>query len=86
MRYLLAFWICLITISGYCLLVSAQEAAQPAKPATQETPAKKKKEFEDFSKVTEDSKSYDGFFKLYQKKRISIAKFNPHNWTSRFSV
>ena len=77
MRYLLAFWICLITISGYCLLVSAQEAAQPAKPATQETPAKKKKEFEDFSKVTEDSKSYDGFFKLYQKKENLYCEIQP---------
>ena len=77
MRYQLTFWICLILIGGYCLSVSAQEAAQPAKPDTQETPAKKKKEFEDFDKVTEDSKSYDGFFKLYQKKENLYCEIQP---------
>ena len=77
MRYLLTFWMCLITIGAYCFSVSAQEAAQPAKPAAQEAPAKKKKEFEDFSKVTEDSKSYEGFFKLYQKKENLYCEIQP---------
>ena len=74
MRTQLTFWICLILISGYCLSASAQETA---KPATQEAPTKKKKEFEDFSKVTEDSKSYDGFFKLHQKKENLYCEIQP---------
>ncbi len=77
MRYQLTFWICLILIGICCLPVSAQEATQPAKPATQEAPAKKKKEFEDFSKVIEDSKSYEGFFKLYQKKENLYCEIQP---------
>ena len=77
MRYQLTFWICLILIGAYCFSVSAQEATQPAKPATQEAPAKKKKEFEDFSKVIEDSKSYEGFFKLYQKKENLYCEIQP---------
>ena len=77
MRYLLTFWICLILISGYCFSVAAQEAAQPAKPEAQEAPAKKKKEFEDFSKVTEDSKSYQGFFRLYEKKENLYCEIQP---------
>ena len=77
MRYQLTFWICLILIGIYCLPVSAQEATQPAKPATQEAPAKKKKEFEDFAKVIEDSKSYEGFFKLYQKKENLYCEIQP---------
>ena len=40
MRHLLTFWICLFLIGGYCLSVSAQEAAQPA---AQAAPAKKEK-------------------------------------------
>ena len=77
MRYQLTFWICLILIGAYCFSVSAQEATQPAKPATQEAPAKKKKEFEDFSKVIEDSKSHEGFFKLYQKKENLYCEIQP---------
>ena len=77
MRYQLTFWICLILIGAYCFSVSAQEATQPAKPATQEAPAKKKKEFEDFAKVIEDSKSYEGFFKLYQKKENLYCEIQP---------
>ena len=74
MRHQLTFWICLILASGYCLSVSAQEAAQPAKPAA---PAEKKKEFEDFSKVTEASKSYQGFFRLYEKKENLYCEIQP---------
>ena len=77
MRCQLIFGICLILIGAYCFSVSAQEAAQPAKPAAQEAPAKKKKEFEDFAKVTEDSKSYDGFFKLHQKKENLYCEIQP---------
>ena len=40
-------------------------------------PAKKKKEFEDFAKVIEDSKSYEGFFKLYQKKENLEGRTRP---------
>jgi len=69
-RYLLTFWICLIAIGGYCFSVSAQEAAQ-------ETSTEKKKEFEDFTKVIEDSKNYEGFFKLYQKKENLYCEIQP---------
>ena len=68
MRYQLTFWVCLILMSIYGLSVSAQEAAQPAKT---------KKEFEDFAKVIEDSKNYDGFFKLYQKKENVYCEIQP---------
>ena len=77
MRHQLTFWICLILIGTYCFSVSAQEAAQPTKPAAQEAPAKKKKEFEDFTKVIEDSKNYEGFFKLYQKKENLYCEIQP---------
>ena len=78
MRYQLTFWICLILIGIYCLPVSAQEATQqPEKPAGQEAPAEKKKEFEDFAKVIKDSKSYEGFFKLYQKKENLYCEIQP---------
>ncbi len=77
MRYRLTFWICLILVSACCLPTVAQEAAQTATPTTQQAPAKKKKEFEDFSKVTEDSKSYEGFFKLYQKKENLYCEIQP---------
>lgn len=77
MRYQLTFWICLILVSVCCLPTVAQEATQTTKPTTQEAPAKKKKEFEDFSKVTEDSKSYEGFFKLYQKKENLYCEIQP---------
>lgn len=73
----LTFWICLILVSVWCLPIVAQEAAQTTTPTTQEAPAKKKKEFEDFSKVTEDSKSYEGFFKLYQKKENLYCEIQP---------
>ena len=77
MRYQLTFWVCLTLISVCCLPIVAQEAAQAPKSATQEASAKKKKEFEDFSKVTEDSKSYEGFFKLYQKKENLYCEIQP---------
>ena len=76
MRYLLTFWICLILISGYCASVSAQEAAQPA---TQEAAAKKKKEFEDFSKSLKTVKVTKAFLGFTRKKKISIAKYNRPN-------
>ena len=74
MRSLLIFWICLVLISSYCFSVLAQEAAQPI---TQETPKKTKKEFQDFAKVTEDSTSYEGFYKLYQKKENLYCEIQP---------
>ena len=77
MRYPLIFWICLILISGYCLSVSAQEAVQSAKPTTQETRKKTKKEFPDFAKVIENSTSHEGFYKLYQKKENLYCEIQP---------
>ena len=74
MRYLLTFWTCLTLISSYCVSVSAQKTTQPA---TQAAPTEKKKEFEDFAKVIEDSKSYEGFFKLYQKKENLYCEIQP---------
>jgi len=62
---------------GYCFPIVAQEAAQTTTPTPQEVSAKKKKEFEDFSKVTEDSKSYEGFFKLHQKKENLYCEIQP---------
>ena len=73
MRHPLTFWTCLVLISIYCLPIFAQEAAQ-SDPTTTDAP---KKEFEDFSKVTEDSKSYDGFFKLYEKKQNLYCEIQP---------
>ncbi len=77
MRCQLTFWICLILISVYCLPISAQEATQPATPVATAAPAEKKKEFEDFDKVTEDSTSYEGFFKLHQKKENLYCEIQP---------
>ena len=74
MQRQLTFWLCLILISSCYLPIFAQQAAQPA---TQEAPTKPKKEFPDFSKVTEDSKSYQGFFKLYQKKENLYCEIQP---------
>ena len=45
MRHLLTFWICLTVVIGYCFPVFAQEATQPAKPASQEAATTKKKAF-----------------------------------------
>ena len=70
MRYQLTFWLCLTVIIGYCFPVFAQSAAQ-------ETSSTKKKEFGDFNKVTEDSKSYEGFFKLHQKKGNLYCEIQP---------
>lgn len=77
MRHLLTFWSCLILISGYCCLVSAQEATQPENTAPKQASEKKKKAFEDFEKVIEDSKRYEGFFKLYEKKENLYCEIQP---------
>ena len=81
MQHQLTFWICLILISSCYLPIFAQQAAQPA---TQEAPTKPKKEFPDFSKVTEDSKSYQGFFKLYQKKENLYCEIQPSQLNQPF--
>ena len=84
MRHLLTFWICLTVAIGYCFPVFAQEATQPAKPASQETASTKKKAFADFAKVIEDSKSYDGFFKLYEKKGNLYCEIQPSQLAQPF--
>ncbi|MDE0465845.1 MAG: zinc-dependent metalloprotease [Candidatus Poribacteria bacterium] len=81
MQRQLTFWLCLILISSCSLPIFAQESA---KPATQEAPEKPKKEFPDFSKVTEDSKSYQGFFKLYQKKENLYCEIQPSQLNQPF--
>ena len=81
MRHQLTFWLCLILISGFCLPIFAQQAAQPA---TQEAPTKPKKEFPDFSKVIEDSTNYEGFFKLYQKKENLYCEIQPSQLNQPF--
>lgn len=77
MRHLLTFWICLSLISGYYFSVSAQEGTQPEETSAKQASQQKKKDFEDFDKVTEDSKSYQGFFKLYQKKAALYCEIQP---------
>ena len=78
MQRLFTFCTCILfLISGFCLPITAQETTETAKPAAQETPKKKKKEYEDFNKVIEDSKSYQGFFKLYQKKENLYCEIQP---------
>ena len=77
MQRQLTFWICLILISSCYLPIFAQQA-------TQEAPTKPKKEFPDFSKVTEDSKSYQGFFKLYQKKENLYCEIQPSQLNQPF--
>lgn len=84
MRTQLTFWICLILISLYCLPVFAQEATQSATPAATAAPAAKKKEFADFAKVTEDSKSYDGLFKLHEKKGNLYCEIQPSQLNKPF--
>ena len=84
MRHLLTFWICLILINGYCFLVSAQEATQPKNTSTKQASEKKKKEFEDFEKVVEDSQSYQGFFKLYRKKENLYCEIQPSQLDNPF--
>ena len=81
MQRQLTFWLCLFLISSCYLPIFAQRAAQPA---TQEAPTKPKKEFPDFSKVTEDSKSYQGFFKLYQKKENLYCEIQPSQLNQPF--
>ena len=84
MRHLLTFWICLILINGYCFLVSAQEATQPKNTSTKQASEKKKKEFEDFEKVVEDSQSSQGFFKLYRKKENLYCEIQPSQLDNPF--
>ena len=84
MQRLFTFWICFILTSGFCLPIIAQETKKEAKPATQATPAKQKKEYEDFNKVIEDSKSHQGFFKLYQKKENVYCEIQPSQLNNPF--
>ena len=84
MQRLFTFWICVIFVSGFCLPIVAQETKKEAKPATPATPAKQKKEYEDFNKVIEDSKSHQGFFKLYQKKENLYCEIQPSQLNKPF--
>ena len=81
MQRQLTFWLCLFLISSCYLPIFAQQAAQPA---TQEARTKPKKEFPDFSKVIEDSKSYEGFFKLHQKKENLYCEIQPSQLNQPF--
>ncbi len=77
MRFQSTFCVCLILMSVYCLPVSSQEAAQTTTAEVTQTLSKKKKEFEDFDKVTEDTQSYQGFFNLYKKKENLYLEIQP---------
>ena len=84
MQRLFTCWICFILTSSFCLPIIAQETKKEAKPATQATPAKQKKEYEDFNKVIEESKSHQGFFKLYQKKENVYCEIQPSQLNKPF--
>ena len=84
MKRLITLLICFIFISSLYLPIIAQEAKTEAKPAAQQTPAKKKKEYEDFSKVIEDSKSYQGYFTLYEKKENLYCEIKPSQLNKPF--
>ncbi len=77
MKRLITLLICFIFIGSLSLPIFAQEDKAEAKPAAQQTAAKKKKEYEDFNKVTEDSKKYQGYFTLYQKKENLYCEIKP---------
>ncbi len=83
MKRILTLLICFIFISSLSLPIIAQEKTE-AKPAAQQTAAKKKKEYEDFSKVIEDSKSYQGYFTLYQKKENLYCEIQPSQLNKPF--
>ena len=76
MRQFFTIWMCLTLTGVLAIPIIAQEKA-PDKPATEQTTEKKKKEYEDFSKVIEDSKSYQGYFNLYQKKENLYCEIQP---------
>lgn len=76
MRHVFTYWICLVLAGIIALPLIAQEANE-TKPATEQSTEKKKKEYEDFSKVIEDSKTYQGFFNLYQKKENLYCEIQP---------
>ena len=76
MRQVFTFWICLVLAAILALPLRAQEAKK-TEPATEQSTEKKKKEYEDFSKVIEDSKTYQGFFNLYQKKENLYCEIQP---------
>ena len=84
MKRIITLLICFIFISSLCLPIIAQEDKTDAKPAAQQTAAKQKKEYEDFSKVTEDSKKYEGYFTLYQKKEDIYCEIQPSQLNKPF--
>lgn len=83
MKRLFTLLICSIFMSSLSLPIIAQEKTE-AKPAAQQTAEKKKKEYEDFSKVIEDSKSYQGYFTLYQKKENLYCEIQPSQLNKPF--
>ena len=83
MKRLITLLIFFIFIGSLSLPIIAQEKTE-AKPAAQQIAAKKKKEYEDFSKVIEDSKSYEGYFTLYQKKENLYCEIQPSQLNKPF--
>ena len=77
MQRIITFLICSFLLGSLGLPIVAQEEKQDAKPAAQQTAAKQKKEYEDFNKVIEDSKSYQGYFTLYKKKENLYCEILP---------
>ncbi len=84
MQRLLTYLICFIFAGSFCLPIIAQEEKNETKPDTQQTQSKKKKEYEDFNKVTEDSKSFQGLFTLYEKKENLYCEIKPDQLNQPF--
>ena len=86
MQRKMIFWIalvCLTVLVGCWITAFAEEAKQPEKTEEKKEP-EKKKDFEDFDKVIKDSKSYEGFFKLYQKKTNLYCEIQPDQLDKSF--
>ena len=84
MRKLWIFCICVIAFSYYCYSIDAQETTEQGQTAATKETTKKKTEYDDFAKVIEDSKSYQGLYRLYQKKENLYCEIQPNQLNKPF--